>query len=60
LSADKIDIYIGTTTIEKQVTIPPNIIKQALYNSILLEIYLSKNNIKVPLKKNNNRTNTSE
>ena len=51
LSADKIDIYIGTTTIEKQVTIPPNIIKQALYNSILLEIYLSKNNIKVPLKK---------
>lgn len=51
MSADKIDIYIGTTTIEKQVTIPPNIIKQALYNSILLEIYLSKNNIKVPLKK---------
>lgn len=51
LSADKIDIYTGTTTIEKQVIIPPNIIKQALYNSILLEIYLSKNNIKIPLKK---------
>ena len=51
LSTEKIDINAGTTTIEKQITLPPNIIKQALYNPILLEIYLAKNNIQILLKK---------